>query len=287
LSAPDGTLLFYRDWSVDRPRAALHIVHGLGEHSGRYAALAHYLNAQRISVRAHDHRGHGRSEGQRGGVGSQRDFVDHLKCVLDDFSREQGKTPFLLGHSLGGLVAAQFMVERLSPIRGLVLSSPALAVRISAFQRLLFHALGRLVPGASFPNGLDVAAISHDAEVVAAYRADPLIHSRVTPGLFRYMLDAMAEVTAAEPDPAVPVLLQVSGADRLVDPEGARRFLNRLAPQRGTLHWYEDAYHEVFNETSERRERVLRDLTDWIDTQLAVSIPPSLCGSDNSQDRGW
>ncbi len=273
LLSPDGSRLFYRDWPADRARAALYIVHGLGEHSGRYEALAHYLNARGISVRAHDHRGHGRSEGQRGGVGSQRDFVNDLKGVFDTYAREQGGAPFLLGHSLGGLVAAQFAVERLSPIRGLILSSPALAIRLSGFQKLLFGAMARLLPRASFANGLDVGVISHDPAVVAAYRADPLIHSRVTPALFRFMLDTMSEVAATAPDPMLPVLLQVSGADRLVDPEGARRFFNRLPPGRGTMHWYDDAYHEVFNETADRRERVLRDLTCWIETQLADACP--------------
>jgi alpha-beta hydrolase superfamily lysophospholipase len=261
--------LFYREWLAEPPRAALQIVHGLGEHSGRYAHVAKRLNAHGISVRAHDHRGHGRSDGQRGALSRKLDLVEHLKLVFDDFASQQGTIPFLLGHSLGGLVAAYFATERLSVLRGLILSSPALAIQMSLPQRLLLGATAGVLPKLGVGNGLDVDAISHDPAVVAAYRADPLNHDRVTPRLVSFMLDAIPVVQAHAALIEVPVLLQIAGADRLVLPVGARDFFEHLPPERGTLRWYDDAYHELFNESIDRRARALADLTVWLDSQLA------------------
>ncbi|MGA2548616.1 MAG: lysophospholipase [Burkholderiaceae bacterium] len=265
----DGTRLFYREWLAEPARAALHIVHGLGEHSGRYAHVARRLNKHGVSVRAHDHRGHGRSHGARGALNSGSDLTADLKLVFDDFARQQRTTPFLLGHSLGGLVAADFATARLSPIRGLILSSPALALAMSPGQKLLLAATGTLAPRLAVSNGLDISAISHDAAVVAAYRADPLNHAKVTPRLVNYMLEAIASVQRNAMHLSIPVLLLVAGADRLVPPEGSRQFFEALPSGGGTLRWYDDSYHEVFNESADRRARALEDLTVWLDQHMA------------------
>jgi alpha-beta hydrolase superfamily lysophospholipase len=269
LLSRDGTRLFYREWLAENPRAAVQIVHGLGEHSGRYVHVAKRLNAHGISVRAHDHRGHGRSDGRRGALGTRLDLVNHLKLVFEDFARQQRTTPFLLGHSLGGLVAAYYATHGISPVRGLILSSPALAIRMSLAQRILLAVTGRIAPRLQVNNGLDVNALSHDAAVVAAYRADPLNHDRVTPGLVRFMLDAIPAVVARAPALPMSALLLVAGADRLVLAEGSRRFAELLPPGRGTLRWYDDAFHEIFNETPARRAHALEDLMVWIDAQMA------------------
>jgi alpha-beta hydrolase superfamily lysophospholipase len=269
LLARDGTRLFYREWLAERPRAALQIVHGLGEHSGRYAHVAKRLNAHGISVRAHDHRGHGRSDGKRGALGAPLDLVVHLKRMVDDFATQQGRMPYLLGHSLGGLVAADFALQYPGALRGLILSSPALAIKMSSPQKLLLAATARLAPRLSVGNGLEVGAISHDAAVVAAYLADPLNHGKVTPGLVRYMQQAMGRVARQAGTLQLPVLLLIAGADRLVVAEGSRTFFEQLPKERATLRWYDDMYHEVFNETPALRARALEDLTLWLDAQLS------------------
>ncbi len=268
LLSADGTRLFYREWLVNRPRATVYIVHGLGEHSGRYSHVAARMNALGIAVRAHDHRGHGRSDGPRGALRGKDDLTDDLKLVLDDFARQQGSTPFLLGHSLGGLVAARFAVDGHSALRGLILSSPALAIAMTPPQRLLLAVSSRIAPGLSVPNGLQVAAISHDASVVAAYQADPLVHGRVTPRLVRFMLDSIEIAQQGADHLKIPTLLQVAGSDRLVVPQGSRDFYERLPGGSRTLRWYDDSFHEIYNETSERRARALDDLSVWLDTQI-------------------
>jgi alpha-beta hydrolase superfamily lysophospholipase len=269
LLSADGLQLVYREWLADAPRATLVIVHGLGEHAGRYAHLAMRLNALGFNVRAHDQRGHGRSQGARGALAHSEDLVADLKLVVDDFSRQQDSVPFLLGHSMGGLVAARFATLQLSPLRGLVLSSPALAFHLSAAQRVLLAAASVLAPSLKAPNKLDVRGLSHDATVIAAYQSDALVHDIATPRLVRFMQDAGASVLRDAFRIAVPVLLQVAGQDRLVDCEGSRVWFARLSPGVGTMHWYDDAYHEIYNESVERRARVLADLSAWLGAQLA------------------
>jgi alpha-beta hydrolase superfamily lysophospholipase len=268
LLSVDQTRLFYREWLVDKARAAIHLVHGLGEHCGRYTHVAARLNALGIAVRAHDLRGHGRSGGARGALHHQDDFLDDLKLVFDDFARQQGSTPFLLGHSLGGLIAARFATGGYSTVRGLVLSSPALALSLSAGQRALLAVTSRLAPSLAVTNGIDVTGLSHDPTVVAAYRADPLNHDRVTPRLVRFMLDAIARAQHDAESFTTPTLLLVAGADRLVVPSGSRDFYDRLPGGHRTLRWYDDAFHEIFNESAERRARVFDDLSMWLDAQI-------------------
>lgn len=268
LVADDGTSLFYREWPIEAPRASLHIVHGLGEHSGRYRHVAECLNAIGISVRAHDHRGHGRSEGARGALRTLPDLLTDLKLVFDDFTRQQAALPFLLGHSLGGLVAADFVTGGHGVVRGLVLSSPAFGIRMSAGQRMLLAVSSRLAPSLAIPNGLNVAAISHDPAVVAAYRADPLNHPTVTPRLVRFMLDAINHVQVHAHQCTAATLLLVAGSDRLVAPAACRDFFQRLPDGDRMLRWYDEAYHEIFNETPELRSRVLSDLSVWLDARI-------------------
>lgn len=265
LSASDGTRLFYRDWRVATERGKVLLVHGLGEHGQRYAELASRLNGLGLSVRVYDHRGHGQSGGARGALTHSTDLVDDLVLVYDKFTGADGPPPFLLGHSLGGLVAAHFAAQKRRPLRGLILSSPALALRMSRFQKALLSLTRHLVPNLAVPNELELDALSHDASVIAAYRADPLVHGKVTPRLVSYMLDAIAQTQELAAHIETPTLMLVAGADRLVDADGSKVFFEHLGASDRTLKWYDDACHEIFNEDSARRERVLADLCKWLD----------------------
>jgi alpha-beta hydrolase superfamily lysophospholipase len=268
LLAKDGTRLFYREWLVNHPRAILVIVHGLGEHGARYPHVAARLNALGISVRAHDQRGHGRSDGKRGALACATDPLDDLKLVVDDFAHQQGSTPFLLGHSLGGLIAARFATANLSPLRGLILSSPALAFDLSLRDRILLAVSSRIAPSAAVANKLDVDKLSHDVTVVAAYRSDALVHDVVTARLVRFMQTAVAETMRDAATLKIPVLLLVAGHDALVDASGSRAFYERLGSGLRTLRWYDQAYHEIFNESTEQRAAVLNDLSVWLDAEI-------------------
>jgi alpha-beta hydrolase superfamily lysophospholipase len=273
--AADGTLLFTQRWTVPEGlerRGSLLLVHGLGEHSGRYVAVARTLNDAGLEVWAYDHRGHGQSGGARGALPHPDALLDDLRELfsrLTAASRATGDTapPFLLGHSMGGVAAARAATGGWVAPRGLILSSPALKLHLPLPRRLLLEALVRVAPDRPSPNGLPVAALSHDPATIAAYESDRHNHDRLTPRLAQFMLNAGA---AARRDAArlrVPTLLLVAGADRLVDPSGAHAFADALQAGVGTLRWYDELYHELFNEREPDRSEVLTDLRTWLDAQ--------------------
>jgi alpha-beta hydrolase superfamily lysophospholipase len=275
LQAPDAVALFYREWPVANARGAVLIAHGLGEHSGRYAELAGIFNTMGLSARAMDHRGHGRSGGARGSIASPLDFLQDMKLAFDDFARTQGTVPFLFGHSLGGLIAARFATGGLAQVRGLMLSSPALAIRLSGFQRLLLALGSVLAPGLSVATGLPPNRLSHDIAIQRACNDDPLNHRKVAPRVVRFMLDAIARCAADAAAFATPALLQFAGDDSLVDAAGSERFYACLPALHKTMHRYEDAYHEIFNEAQPLRGRVQQDLIAWMYGQLGQKMGPA------------
>jgi len=274
LVTPDGVTLHLRHWPTARPaRGTVQLVHGLGEHIGRYEHVAATLVGAGWHVVGHDHRGHGRSEGARGDVPRPLALLDDLALVLDRVRRPGPH--LLLGHSLGGLVAARFAAEGLAPapapfareVDALVLSSPALDAGMSALQTLMLAVLGPLAPHLRMGNGLDAAWICRDAAVVAAYRADPLVHDRITPMLARFVVDAAARVRGLAPRWRVPTLLMWAGADRCVAPGGSAAFAAAAPPAALTAHEWAGLAHEIFNEPE--RADVLRMLVRWLDRDPA------------------
>jgi alpha-beta hydrolase superfamily lysophospholipase len=244
------------------------LVHGLGEHGGRYRELARLFHEIGLSVRIHDQRGHGRSGGTRGGVRQSNDYLADLKLVFDDFAARTGAVPWLFGHSLGGLVAARFASGGYATVSGLMLSSPALAIRLSAGQRCLLALTTWLTPGLAVSSSLPVSRISHDAGVVQASRDDRLSHSRVSARVVNFMLRAIVQVQQAAASWRLPLLLQVAGDDAFVDPEGSRRFFGGVENADKTLHYYRDAYHEIFNEAPLYRQVAQADLQAWLTSRL-------------------
>lgn len=274
LSAADGTKLHVTDYMLPaaQARGSIVLMHGLGEHSGRYRHLAGFLNECGLSVRTYDHRGHGRSQGKRGDVINGDPMLQDAQIVIDDFSSRYTEPPFLLGHSMGGLFAARFALARLSPLRGLILSSPALALRLSPFQAKLLKVLHRLAPSLGVPNGVSPTLLSHDAKIVAAYKADPLVHGRISARLLKSMLSSIAYCQSHAGSLTIPALMLVAGDDRLLDADGSRQFFARLPPGLAEIHIYDAMYHEIFNELD--AQRPLCDLKTWLENVgLAVTAP--------------
>ncbi|HEX7803254.1 MAG TPA: alpha/beta hydrolase [Pseudoxanthomonas sp.] len=261
----DGLALHLNDWPVAQPRACMLLVHGLGEHSARYAALAGDLNALGISVRAFDHRGHGRSQGKRGVVGKAADCLSHDAAeVFRAYAAEGGDLPFLFGHSMGGLVAMHAVSKLGLRPRGLIASSPALASHAGSFDRLLSRVLMRLAPDLTVANGLPADKLSHAPDIERAYLDDPDNHNRISARLAQYIFEAGPEVIAAAANWPVPTLLQIAGSDRLVDPTGAREFARLASHGVVECHDYSDLYHEIYNEAEPGRSNVVADLTTWL-----------------------
>jgi alpha-beta hydrolase superfamily lysophospholipase len=274
LRLADATRLRLHAWPADaRAHGRVLIVHGLGEHGGRYAHVARALNAAGWSVHAYDHRGHGDSDGARGAIPARDALCADLAAVIDELRADEGPFvgPFvLLGHSLGGLVAARFVAETLAtqpapwvrPVDALVLSSPALDVAPTSFQRLQLWLGERLMPDRPQPSGLDPQSVSRDPQTVADYIADPKVHDRISARLARFIVDDGAGVIAAVPRWRVPTLLMWAGADRLVAPAGSAAFA-AAAPKAIVQHrCFDGLAHEIFNEPE--RAEVLAHLTRWL-----------------------
>jgi alpha-beta hydrolase superfamily lysophospholipase len=270
LALPDGTELYVADYLLpaNEARGGVVIMHGLGEHCGRYRHLARFLNDAGWSVRTYDHRGHGRSSGGRGDVRTEGDILSDGKAIIDAFSQRLGAPPFLLGHSMGGLFAADFALAALSPLRGLILSSPALAVPMTAVQTMLLKVMHTVAPHMGVPNGLQPKFLSHDETVVDAYLRDPLVHGKISATLLSAMLRAVNRCSDLASTLSIPALMLVAGDDHLVNAEGSKRFFSKLTPGRAEFNWYEHSYHEVFNEPD--RDRPLADLRNWLAAQEAL-----------------
>lgn len=252
-TASDGDNLAVQDWPLPdglQLRGVVLLVHGLGEHAGRYEHVARKLNRWGFAVRGYDHFGHGESGGARGALPSANRLVDDLGDLVES---TRARTPdgmplVLLGHSLGGLVAACYAADHPEAIDGLVLSSPVFATRLSPSQKVLMRVMPDLAPNLRVGNGLQARYLSHDPEVKRAYRADPLVHDRISARLARFIDDGCAHVLAQAPQWRVPTLLMFAGQDMLVDPAGSRRFAEAAPRGRITSCCFPDLYHEILNE---------------------------------------
>jgi alpha-beta hydrolase superfamily lysophospholipase len=251
------------------PRAAILLVHGLGEHSGRYSNLARHCTGRGFAVHALDHYGHGKSEGLSGHVERFSVYLDGVRELLARVKEEQPGMPLvLLGHSMGGLIAASFLREAQAEFKACVLSGPALKSdaappAIVLWINRLISALAPTVP----MTALDPAGVSRDPEVVRAYVSDPLVHhGKVTARLIAEMMAAMKEALAHASEVTLPLLVMHGEDDVLTSPAGSREFHARAASDDKTLKIYPGLYHEIFNEPE--KDVVLAELTDWLETHV-------------------
>ncbi|AHI72873.1 PGAP1-like family protein [Burkholderia thailandensis E264] len=272
LRTADGLELASYRWpaaglSPAAPRATVALVHGLAEHAGRYQALAERLNAAGIEVVAIDLRGHGHSPGERAWVERFDQYLEDADALVASVARDD--TPlFLMGHSMGGAVAALYAVERAAVRRpgltGLILSSPALAPGrdVPRWMLAMSRFISRVWP--RFPAiKIDAALLSRDPAVVAANRADPLVHHGPVPARTgAEILDAMRRIEAGRAALRVPVLVYHGTADKLTEPDGSRDFGRHVGSPDRTLTLYEGNYHETMNDLE--RERVIGAQIDWI-----------------------
>lgn len=283
LRTDDGIPLSWRQWMTTStsPRGTALIVHGLGEHIGRYEHVAAQLNGWGWQVVGYDQRGHGASGGPRGDLPHAERFLQDLALVIDALRADAtlAAGPLLLiGHSMGGLIASRFVAGGLMansggllpawfrPVDALVMSSPALDPGLSGWQRLQLSLGVALAPHLAVGNGLKPAWISRDAAVVQAYQADPLVHSRITPTLARMIVDGGQLVRRHAPDWIVPTLLMWAGRDRCVAPEGSREFADAAPAAVLRSHCFEELFHEIFNEPE--RGQVFARLQAWLEDRF-------------------
>ena len=270
LSTQDGDTLAVYDGplpSANPPRGTVLLVHGLGEHMGRYSHVASHLNHWGFAVRGYDHYGHGQSNGPHGGLPSDTRLLDDVSRMVDDTRTQMpaGSPLVLLGHSMGGGVVGRVVSLHPTKVDALVMSSPALDPGLNAFQKLLLATLPAIAPNLRVNNGLDAQLICHNPAVVRAYLADPLDHDRISARLARFIATAGPATVEQAPQWSTPTLLMFAGSDKLVNPEGSRSFAAK-APACVSAHCFEHMYHEIFNEPDQAQ--VFSHLKTWLDQRL-------------------
>ncbi|MFZ0831130.1 MAG: lysophospholipase [Thermoplasmata archaeon] len=273
LPAGDGTRLYWQSWRPDgTPTALLFVIHGLKDHSERYAAMAAELNARGIAVAAFDLRGHGRSEGRRAWVRRFEEYLDDAELVLRTVRHEYPSTPlFLFGHSMGGAIVTRMVIERPPSVAGFVLSAPALApgAGVSNVAIGFTKFLSAIAPGAAVFRTAN-SDFSRDPTVVAAMDQDPLIFQKPAPArTAAELLRAMDRVRAGTPRLTVPFLAMHGTADRLTNPAGTQALRDGAASPDKTLQLYPGLYHDLVHEPE--RATVLRDLTGWLEARIPAT----------------
>ena len=235
-----------------------------------------------FAVRAYDQRGHSESGGKPGVIGSDDILLENLAEVVDATRQRCLRLPHadpqkpmpivLLGHSLGGLVAARFVALKTLPVQGLVLSSPALDAGFSLRQKLLLSMLGFLAPDLAVNSGLNSEYLSHDPEVVRAYETDLMVHQRISARLAKLIASAGRAALQAAPPWDIPTLLMYAGADRIARPEGSRAFAqaclesSNARPRTLTVRCFEGFHHELFNDVG--AHTVFDSFRSWLDTRF-------------------
>ena len=267
LTAADGMQLFTQQWQpAGATKGVVLIVHGISEHSGRYAHVAAHLAEHGYATYSYDQRGHGRSPGLRAYVERFDDYLSDLDSYVAQVRLSMGKQPlFLLGHSMGGTVAALYTITRQPAFNGLILSSAALKVPANVSPLLVRVAslLSAVAPKRPITK-LEINNLARDPAVVQRYQADTLCYQGATRARTgAEILNAMQRIQAAAYKLTLPLLIFHGTADRITDPAGSQMVYDRAQSTDKTLTWYPDGYHETFNDLDQGR--VLGDLTTWLD----------------------
>jgi alpha-beta hydrolase superfamily lysophospholipase len=279
IHAADGTRLHVRHWLPPEgaePHGLVVLVHGLGEHGGRYQHVADTLVHAGFGVCAHDHRGHGRSGGLRGHVDGFLQYDHDLSPVISAFREKRGAgLPwFFFGQSMGGLIVLQRLLEHPDEgCAGAVLSNACLevAVKAPALKIAAGKALSRILPRLRLDNEIDPKGISRDPAAVEAYVKDPLVHRHISTRWYTSLLECMARVNAAPAQVKTPTLWLISGHDPIVAPQGSRRFSAAIPGGTATVQELPPCFHEPHNDPE--KAQVLAAIRDWLEARARPARP--------------
>ena len=258
--------IHYQAWLPDgNVKAVLFLVHGLGEHCGRYANHVNHYVPLGYAIYGLDLPGHGKSDGEREVIERFTDYIDPLAKYYQMVKNWQPDKPvFIFGHSMGGLITCCFLLDHPADFKGAILSAPAIKVSdsISPVTVTMGKILSRILPKAGVVS-LDPGAISRDPEVVEAYVNDPFVFHGKTPArLAAEMLKAMKRVKAKAEKITLPFIAVQGGKDKLVDPSGAQMLYDKAGSKDKTLNVYEGLYHEIHNEPE--RFAMFKDVEAWL-----------------------
>ena len=261
--------LYYQSWQPEtETKAVLAVVHGFGEHSGRYMNVVNKLVPMGFAVYGFDHRGHGKSPGARGHILHWREFIEDVHSFLEVVRNEQKEKPlFIMGHSLGGLIVLNYVISNPEGLKGVIASGPLLSQPgISPVLLMLSKIMSKIWPGFSIDTKLDVNSISRDPEVIKAYEQDPLVHSMASARLGTEISAATEWTQAHAGKMNLPLLIVHGGADSLVEPEGSARFFEQVTFEDKERIVYPDGRHESHNDIE--KEKVLQDISAWLEKHI-------------------
>ncbi|MHA1346631.1 MAG: lysophospholipase [Candidatus Heimdallarchaeaceae archaeon] len=261
--------LFYKSWLIDKPKAVIQIIHGFCEHSGRYANLIDHLVKENFAVYIHDNKGHGKSEGTRNHITTLDTFADDAHILTEQIMKKHSNIPlFLIGHSMGSLVAQRYAIKFQKELKGLILSGsgtspPKFPKLLEIFAKIMVNIAPKLKGDA----GIDPENISSDPESVEDYKMDPLIdYKNGTVGMGIAMMKHYSEIKEEIGKITIPVLLQRGSDDIMMI--GEEELLEDLKTEDKEYIIYEKGRHEVYTEIKEIREKAFKDATEWINSRL-------------------
>lgn len=263
-----GLKIIAQDWKPETAiRGAVALVHGLGEHAGRYEAVAQALNTAGYALTGFDLPGHGRSDGPRG-YASYDQILNEIDCLLEEVARRYPDQPrFLYGHSLGGGLVLYYALKRRPALSGVIATSPVMATGTPQpkFKLLLAKVMSRLYPTLTLNNGLDLNNLSHDRAVIQAYQADPLVHPLITAKLGQDILDCGQWTLAHAAEFPLPLLLAVGSEDKIVSTAAIQAFAQAVPQDKLTYKVWEGLYHETHNEP--QKQQVLAFMIAWLEAR--------------------
>ena len=264
INSADGTKLAYRAWPLSGAKITFAVVHGLGEHSGRYERFARGMAEFQMATCAIDLRGHGKSAGQRGHVDAWSQWTDDAAALIKHARAEASGEVVPLGHSFGGVVMlSTVLAGKALNTKRFVLSSPALRlkVKVPAWKASLARALSSVAPKLAMNNEVDAGTVSRIPEVVDAYRTDPLVHGKISSRLYAEWQHAAADDLDRANEIKIPFLILAGTDDRLIDPAGSRELHQRAAAM-SELRMLDGRYHEPFNDRGS--DEVFTMIADWL-----------------------
>lgn len=264
VNSADGTKLAYRAWPKQGADVTFAVVHGFGEHSGRYERFANGMGALGMSTYAVDLRGHGRSPGQRGYVDSWSQWTDDASAFVKHVEATAGTEVVPLGHSFGGVtVLSTVLAGKLPNSKRFIVSSPGLKVKVAVpgWKLTLGNVMARMMPRFALDAPAHGLLLSRIPDVVDAYDHDPLVHGKMSSRLYTEWYQATTDIAARAGQIKIPFLILAGSDDNLIDPAGSRD-LHARAPSMSELHVFEGRLHEPFNDIGS--EEVFQMIADWL-----------------------
>lgn len=266
VSTPWGVSLYYRRYTANISGPTIIVVHGLGEHSGRYEHLMEYFDGTGISFFLFDNRGHGKSTGPRGHVSGFHEYLDDLGFFVRMVREEQkeGEDIFLLGHSMGGVIVANYLIQRDAFFTGAVLSGPAFrpGAKIHFLKKKAGNIFSRYLPAFSMRTGLNPDHLSHDSRVIREYKSDNLVHKKASARWYTSFIAAGEFAVQQAGAISCPLLILHGGDDMLAALSGSEEFFLNVRAKESELRVFDGFFHEIFNELE--KEKVFQAMAGWM-----------------------